>query len=77
MSCDFCKQFGVTCEDVGISFFKKRAIFVRNVNTHTGQPISKCKAVIDNSRIAEVAEQIVYDAGEIPEMYTEDYDRGN
>lgn len=59
MSCDLCQKFGVTCEDVGILFFKRRAIFIGDVQTHEGLPISKCSAVIDNAKIPEVAKQIV------------------
>lgn len=76
MSCDLCKEFGVTCEDVGILWFKKRAIFVRDVQTHEGRPIAKCPAVLDNTKIQEIAGNIVYEAGDIPDMYTTDYDRG-
>lgn len=75
VECKLCSEYGVSCQDVGILFFKRRAIFVRDVQTHEGQPISKCPAVIDNAKISEVATQIVFEAGEIPEMYTEDYKR--
>lgn len=79
VECKLCKEYGVECQDFRkLPFFiKQRAVFVRGVNTHTGVPISKCAAVVNKSKIATLAEQIVYEAGEIPEMYTEDYDRGN
>jgi hypothetical protein len=78
VECKLCEQSGVTCQDFRTLpfFIKSRAVFVRDVHIFTRPPIAKCEAKVDPTKIPEVARGFVYGAGEIPEMYIEDYDRG-
>lgn len=76
IECNLCAAQGVECQDYRPFPFlvKRRAVFVRGVQMSHNPPIDKCEAVMDNSKIEEVANQIVYEAGQKPEMYFGDYD---